>query len=67
MNLMNVLYVKSILSKLNFEHLHIVKGSEFCEFGYFQPSKSAKIDKNKNSEPLNVLKWQILHLENLEN
>ena len=26
-----------------------------------QPSKSAKIHKNQNSEPLNVLKWPILH------
>ena len=35
--------------------------TEFCYFIRFQPSKSAEIHKNQNSEPLNVLKWQILH------
>ena len=32
----------------------IFKISEFCSFGEFQLSKSAKMHKNKNSEPLNV-------------
>ena len=41
-------------------------GYEFCSFGEFQPSKSAKFHKNQNSEPLNVLKWQILHFKNLQ-
>ena len=31
-------------------------------FGIFQLSKSAKRHKNQNSEPLNVVKWQILRL-----
>ena len=35
--------------------------NKFYQFGKFQPSKSAKIHKRQNSEPLNVLKWQILH------
>ena len=32
------------------------RGSEFCYFGKFQPSKSAKIHKNQYSEPLSLLK-----------
>ena len=40
------------------------RGSELVEFGAFQLSKSAKIHKNQNSEPLKVLKWQILHSSN---
>ena len=31
-------------------------GFEFCSFGKFQTSKSAKIQKNENSQPLNMLK-----------
>ena len=30
--------------------------NEFCRFGKFQPSKSAKIHNDQNSEPLNVAK-----------
>ena len=37
------------------------RGSVFCYFGKFQPSKGAKIHKKHNSEPLNVLKWQIMY------
>ena len=43
------------------------KGCEFCSFCKLQPSKRAKIHKNQNSEPLNVLKWLILHFENPQN
>ena len=32
------------------------------KFGEFETSKSAKIHKSQNSEPLNVLKWQVLRL-----
>ena len=59
-------YVKSILKnqevlKLPFCHL---LGCEICEFDQFQPSQSAKIPKNHNSESLNLLKWQSLHFQN---
>ena len=37
-------------------------GSEFCSIGKSKPLKSAKIHKNRNSEPLTVLKWQFLDL-----
>ena len=40
----------------NFESI-----AKFCSFGQLQPLKSAKIHKNKDSEPLNVLEWYILH------
>ena len=53
-------YVKSICG--NLEVPSHFRGSEFSAFGEFQPSKSAKILKTQNSEPLNVSKWQILHL-----
>ena len=38
-------------------HFWYFKSFEFCSFGKLQPSKSAKIHKNQNSGPLNVLKW----------
>ena len=37
------------------------RGSENDYFGEFQPSENAKIHKNHNLEPLNVLKRQLLH------
>ena len=37
------------------------RGFELCQFGKFQPSKSAKIHEHLNSEPLNVSKLQILY------
>ena len=40
-------------SKAEFGHFIV---SELCECGRFQPSKSAKIHENQNSEPLNVMK-----------
>ena len=58
-------YVKSMLQ--NVEVLKCL----FCNFKscvdfviilIFQPSKSAKIHEVQNSEPSNVLKWQILSL-----
>ena len=51
--------VKSAFSVFFFCEL---RGSEFCQFSNFQLSKNAKKNlENKNSEPQNVLKWQILH------
>ena len=38
------------------------RGSENDYFGRFQPPENAKIHTNQNSEPLNVLEWQILRL-----
>ena len=37
------------------------------QFGRFQPSKSAKIHENQNSDPLNVLKWHIFNFKNPRN
>ena len=67
--------ITHILREINFMHSRsaktaifaIKKGSEFCSFGKFQPSKSAKIHKSKNSEPLDVVKWLILHFKNSQN
>ena len=49
-----------ILREINFEEPQCLKlpllpflGSEFCLFGKFLSSKSAKIYKNPNSKPLN--------------
>ena len=52
-------YVKSILENLEVVKLPFLPfwSSEFCYFGQFQPSESAKVHKNQNSEVLNVLKW----------
>ena len=56
-------YVKAILRILEVQKLPFLpySGYEFCSFGEFQPSKSAKIHRNQKSQPLNVVKWQILH------
>ena len=56
-------YVKSILENLEGPKLTFCnfRGSGFCCFGKFKPSKSAKIHENQKSEPQNMLKWQILH------
>ena len=35
-----------------------LRGFKFCKFGKFQPTKNAKIHKNQNTKPLNVIKWQ---------
>ena len=58
--------VKSILENLEVQKVPFLhfRGCEFCSF---QPSKSAKIHKNQNSEPPNVFKWQILHFKNPKN
>ena len=58
-----------ILREIIFGEIRSAKNAVFAIFGTLnfvnllntQPSKSAKIPKNKNSEPLNVLKWLILH------
>jgi len=62
-------YVKSILENLKVQKLPFLPflGSEFCKFGYFQPSKGAKMHKKQNSEPVNVLKLLILYFENPQN
>ena len=57
-----------ILREINFEDSKSARTALFAILGAmnfvhsveFQPSKSAKIHKYQNSEPLNVLKWQIL-------
>ena len=48
----------------NFWRISAFKGCKklpFLPFGKLQPSKSAKIHENQNAEPVNELKWQILH------
>ena len=62
-------YVKSILGILEvqiLQFLAIFWVMNFANFWNFSTQKSAKIHKNPNSEPLNVLKWQILHFWNLQ-
>ena len=66
--------VTQILREINFGVFRGSKNAIFCNygdriliFGKFQTSKSEKIHKNQISEPVNVLKWQILHFENLQN
>ena len=54
-------YVKSILGNLEVPKLLFLPFCEFCPFGKNQDLKSAKIHKNKNSEPLNVSEWQIMN------
>ena len=52
-------YVKLILENLEVLNLFFFfnfLGPEFCSFGKFQPFKNAKIQKNHNTDPLNVLK-----------
>ena len=61
--------VTLILREINIRHPGSSKNAIFCHigdsefwfFGQFQPSKSAKIHGNQNSETINVVKWQILH------
>ena len=48
-------------------HFCHFRSCEFCSFGKYQPSKSAKIKTNLNSEPLDALKWLILHFKNPQN
>ena len=69
--------VTQILCEINFEVSRSSKtpvfchfrGSGFCSFGKFQPSKNAKFHKNQNSVPLNVVhvKWLYLHFKNPQN
>ena len=51
---------------LNCKNCHFChfRGYEFCSFGKYQPSNSVDIQNIQNSEPLNVLKWLILHFKN---
>ena len=53
-------YVKPILENLEFLQVPVLPFLWLWKFGEFQSSKSAKIHQNENSEPLNVLTWQIL-------
>ena len=64
--------ITEILCEINFEDSRNAKSAVFAILGavnfvHFLPSKSAKIHKNQNSEPLNVVKWLILHFKNLQN
>ena len=63
-----------ILREINFEVLRsskiaIFAISEALEFHFckFQPTKSEKMHRIKNSEPLNGLKWLILHFKKPQN
>ena len=50
-----------ILCEINFVDSRSTKTDIFAILGavnFVKPSKSEKIHKNQNSEPLNVLKWQ---------
>ena len=49
-----------VLCEINLESHLCHLSPACCSFGKFQPQKSAKINKDLNSKPLNVLKWQIL-------
>ena len=64
-NLREITFGESRNSKISV--LPFVWGSEFCLFGKFQPLKCAKNQNNRNSEPSNVVKLQILHLYNPQN
>ena len=53
-------YEKSILENIELKSCHFLQfclGSQFCLFGEFQPSKSAKMLRNQISELTNLLKW----------
>ena len=63
--------ITQILREIKFGRSRSSKNADFAIFGAlnfinlldrYQPAKSAKMPKNRNSEPLNVLKWQILRL-----
>ena len=62
--------ITQFLREINFEDSRSAKSAIFpilgaVNFVYlvnFSLQKSAKIHKNQNSEPLNVVKWQISHL-----
>ena len=68
---LKIFSVAQILREINFRKARSSEiaafchfmGFELCPFSKFQPSKSAKIHKNENSEPPNVLKWQIRQLK----
>ena len=51
--------MENLILKLNF--FSILRAQNFVNLVTFSLQKSAKIHRNQNSEPLNVLKWQILH------
>ena len=67
--------ITQILREINFEHsrsaetavFDSLRGSEFCSFGKFQPSKSTKNHKGQNSGALNLFKWQIFHFSKAQN
>ena len=56
--------VAQILREIKFVEFRSSKTAIFALFGAL---KDAKIHENQNSEPLNVLKWQILHFLKAEN
>ena len=58
--------ITQILREVNFWNSRSAKTATFAilgavDFVKYQLSKSAKIHENQNSEPLNLLKWLILH------
>ena len=61
--------ITQILREINFEDSRIAKAVIFAilravnhvQMVNFSLQKNAQIHKNKNSEPLNVSKWQLLH------
>ena len=64
-----------ILRETNFEgsrtsksaFFAILRAVNFVQMVNFSLQKSAKIHKNQNSEPLNVVKWLISHFKNPQN
>ena len=64
----SVFSVALILCDINFGETRCCENAicvtyEFCLLDKYQPSKSAKIHQNPNSEPLDVLNWLILHFK----
>ena len=63
-------YVKSTLEKLEvlkMSFFAILGALDFVNLVNFSVQKVQKVIKLQNSEPLNVLRWQILHFRNSQN
>ena len=54
-------FVIQILCEINFGESRSSENVIFCVFRYFNLQKVQKFNENQKTEPLNVLKWQILH------
>ena len=67
--------ITEILREINFEDSRSAKSAVFAILGAvnfvhlvnFSLQKVQKFIKNQNSEPLNVVKWLILHFKNPQN